>query len=440
MHRFALLLVGVGLGLVLLSCGSKPQVARVATTTVTDLSGNWNDTDARLTSGALIQDCFARPWLKKFTQDKSRAPKIRVRKIVNKTSEHIDAQVFVKNIERAMVNSGDVDVVAQGGHELDSVNDEQDMGASGRVSDESAPSIGNQEGADYVMTGRIACIADSADGKTAKLYKVTFELIDSTTARKVWIGDHEIKKMVKGRLADTCGGGEEAPAPVRAAKPRPGDVSYEQVAPAPMVTPGPGPGRQEVVDEGGRKVLFPTVRGAPAVIGCSDGEREAFADLNRWPTIAGCLASWPEHRSMRGFGTGAPCGDDLGPCAEPADACAAGWHVCGRDGNVNDLFGRVSATDCEQAAPGGIFSAGMSHCAAQQGCKYGLPVPSARAFPCFKDGWCSEPVCCGHGCGTGTCPDGVWPGKTHIAQGTDQGCARISSKRAGGVLCCKDGR
>ncbi len=184
--------VGFGSG-----CGPKRQVTRVATDSTTDLSGNWNDTDARLVSEAMIQDCFSRPWLKKFTTENSRAPKVRVYKIVNKTDEHIDAQVFVKNLERAMVNSGDVEVVAQKGSELDSVNEEQDYGASGRVSDESAPSIGNQEGADFVLVGRMASVLDQIEGKKAKLYKVTLELIHATTGKKVWMGDKEIKKVVE---------------------------------------------------------------------------------------------------------------------------------------------------------------------------------------------------------------------------------------------------
>lgn len=178
-------------------CGAKRTVSRVATDTQTDLSGRWNDTDARLTSEALIEDCFARPWLKRFADENGRPPKVRVRNIVNKTDEHIDAQVFVKNIERAMVNSGLVDVVAQTGAELESVNDEQDYGVGGRVSDESAPSVGNQEGADFVLVGRMASIVDQVEGTTAKLYKITFELINATSARKVWMGDHEIKKVVE---------------------------------------------------------------------------------------------------------------------------------------------------------------------------------------------------------------------------------------------------
>jgi penicillin-binding protein activator len=179
------------------SCGSKRSVSRVAANTQTDLSGNWNDTDARLTSEALIKDCFDKPWLKKFTTDKGRNPAVRVRQIVNKSDEHIDAQVFVKNIERAMVNSGVVDVVAQTGSEMGSANEERAYGASGAVSDESAPSIGNATGADYVLVGRIATIVDQIEGQKAKLYKVTFELIDSTTEKKVWMGDHEIKKVIE---------------------------------------------------------------------------------------------------------------------------------------------------------------------------------------------------------------------------------------------------
>lgn len=181
----------------LVGCGPKKSVARVDTGTTMDLSGNWNDTDARLTSEALIKDCFERPWLKKFNDDKGRPPKVRVRQIVNKTSEHIDAQVFVKNIERAMVNSGSVEVVAQTGSELGSIAEEQDYGASGRVSDESAPSIGNEEGADYVLVGRIASVIDQAEGQKVKFYKITFELIDATSAKKAWMGDHEIKKVVE---------------------------------------------------------------------------------------------------------------------------------------------------------------------------------------------------------------------------------------------------
>jgi hypothetical protein len=170
------------------------------------------------------------------------------------------------------------------------------------------------------------------------------------------------------------------------------------------------------------------------VVGCADGQREAFVDAAAFPNIAGCVASWPGKPSLRTPSTGKTCGDDAGECPSPGDACAPGWRVCGANGATADLL-QVSDQQCEQAG-GGRFSAAISHCMKQSGCVYDN---SATAnYPCFDSGWCSEPVCCGSDCGQfGACTDGIWKGKTHIPVGTDQGCGKASSARAGGILCCK---
>jgi len=196
-----IIFICVGLMTVTACAGPSQNVQRVSSDTQTDLSGKWNDTDAKLTSEALIGQCFSAAWLEDFKKDKKRKPVVRVRNIINKTDEHIDAQVFVKNIERAMVNSGKAKVVAQANAELGDVNAEQDYGASGRVSDTSAPSIGNQTGVDFVIVGRMASILDQVEGKKAKFYKITFELINSTSSEKEWIGDHEIKKVITQKSA-----------------------------------------------------------------------------------------------------------------------------------------------------------------------------------------------------------------------------------------------
>lgn len=187
-------------------------------------------------------------------------------------------------------------------------------------------------------------------------------------------------------------------------------------------------------DQGNVYKVSQGVKGEPGAIGCADGQREAFVDAAAFPAIAGCLASWNGTQSMRAPGTGAPCGDDRGECAVPADVCAAGWHVCGARGAIADLR-QVSAEQCEQAG-GGRFSSAISHCETQSGCTY--DTRPEGDYECFERGWCSETVCCGNDCGQfGSCTDGVWPGKTHIAQGTDQGCGATSARRAGGVLCCR---
>ena len=200
MKRQFKIVMGVLVSMSMMACistrGNSRQVTRVSADSQTDLSGNWNDTDARMVSDALLRDCFASAWIQNFVQEEGRKPAIRVRSIVNKTDEHIDSQVFIKNIERAVINSGKARVLAQKGAELGAVEEEQDRAVSGRLSDDSSVSVGNETGADYVVSVRVTSILDQVRGKQAKLYKVNMEMLHSSTGEKVWIGDHEIKKLV----------------------------------------------------------------------------------------------------------------------------------------------------------------------------------------------------------------------------------------------------
>ena len=194
--------------------------------------------------------------------------------------------------------------------------------------------------------------------------------------------------------------------------------------------------QDRITDERGRSVTIDHgPAGDPSVIGCADGRREAFLDLGRFPGIAGCLATWEGRQNLRSAPTGRPCGDELRICAVPADACASGWHVCGSSGSVQELR-QLSPEDCENAG-GGRFAAAISHCKSQRRSCEVDPDQEAR-YECYPKGWCSEPVCCGQDCGQfGNCRDGVWPRKTHIPFGQDQGCGSTESRRAGGVLCCR---
>ncbi len=178
-------------------------------------------------------------------------------------------------------------------------------------------------------------------------------------------------------------------------------------------------------------------KGDPRLVGCADGQREGFADVIAHPRIAGCLAAWTGTMSLREEPTGHPCGDDLGICESPADACAEGWHICGVEGFKTDLETHTTPKDCSERAGPGKFVSAMSHGQTQVLCP---PVSSATTeFPCFADGYCSEPVCCGQACAFGRCRDGVWPGETPISQGKAEGCGAATSARNGGIACCYDG-
>jgi hypothetical protein len=176
--------------------------------------------------------------------------------------------------------------------------------------------------------------------------------------------------------------------------------------------------------------------GDPAAVGCADGQREGFADLTKFPDIAGCLGVWDGEMTLRKGKTSKACGDDLEICGSPSDVCAVGWHLCGRDGDYKDLSERISGQECREGAGPGKFVAGISHVLAKKECAP-EPGPTTR-YPCLDEGFGAEPVCCGELCNYGKCKDSVWPGATPISVGKAQGCSSVTSDRNGGIMCCRD--
>ena len=193
-YRVAILIVGI----MLLSagCASTPKVERKEVDTTIDLSGRWNDTDSRLVSEEMIQDCLSRPWMGSY-KDKhgGRIPTLIVGRVKNRSHEHINVQTFVKDLERALINSGQVQFVASEG-EREGVREER-LNIAEHSSDETMKEAGQEIGADYMLIGTINTIRDDIEGKAVMFYQVDLELIDIEKNLKVWIGDKKIKKLIK---------------------------------------------------------------------------------------------------------------------------------------------------------------------------------------------------------------------------------------------------
>ena len=196
--KCALPVVALTLALPVVSCGggNNRTVQRTSADEVTDYSGRWNDTDARMVAEEMISDCLSRPWLNKFKEESGRAPVVRVRLVKNRSREHIDVNVFTKQIERALLNSGEIEFKAKT-DEINQLRAEQEEGASGYVADDSAPDIGNEAGVVFVLIGQINMMLDQSDNLLAKTYQITMELHNTTTAKKAWIGEKDIKKIIK---------------------------------------------------------------------------------------------------------------------------------------------------------------------------------------------------------------------------------------------------
>ena len=182
-------------GSLFLLAACNPTVTRVDSAAVTDLSGNWNDTDSRLVAEEMIQDVLSRGWLSKFNRAKGKAPTVIVGTVRNLSHEHINTRTFVADMERELINSGEVEFVASASdrEEVRSEVKDQDLNAT----DETRKAMGNEIGADFMLQGSINSIVDAVSGEQARFYQIDLTLIELGTNRKVWVGQKKIKKTVE---------------------------------------------------------------------------------------------------------------------------------------------------------------------------------------------------------------------------------------------------
>ncbi|NIQ96849.1 MAG: penicillin-binding protein activator LpoB [Desulfuromonadales bacterium] len=186
---------GILLLTVCLAAGCGTKVQRIDVGEVRDLSGRWNDTDSRLVAETMIEDCLSRPWLSEFVARSGKKPDIIVGRIVNRSSEHINTRTFVKDLERALINSGRAHFVASA-EEREGIREERlDMDLHASPKSRKAP--GMEAGADFMLIGSINSIVDRQGSERVVFYQVDLELVSMTDNRKVWIGDKKIKKYVK---------------------------------------------------------------------------------------------------------------------------------------------------------------------------------------------------------------------------------------------------
>lgn len=183
----------LALVLALPACSSK-VVSRIDPNEQVDLSGKWNDTDSRLVAEEMIADALGSPWLPRFHQSEGKSPTVITGSIRNKSMEHIASGTFLRDIERAMVNSGEVQVVASAEErgEVRAEREDQRLNAS----PETLKQMGREVGADYMLLGEINQINDREEGEEIRFYQIDLELIDIETNVKTWLGQKKIKKYV----------------------------------------------------------------------------------------------------------------------------------------------------------------------------------------------------------------------------------------------------
>jgi hypothetical protein len=181
-----------------LACGGGTTVERIDPGTTVDLSGFWNDADSRLVAEEMIADALGTPWRRQFMQrNGGELPTVIFGAVRNRSTEHIQVNTFLRDIERAFVNSGDVQVVADSDErgQIRTEREDQQLNST----PESRARLRNELGADYILMGEISSIEDVEGGREVIFYQVDLNLTDLESNVRVWVGQKKLKKFIQRR-------------------------------------------------------------------------------------------------------------------------------------------------------------------------------------------------------------------------------------------------
>jgi len=187
----------VALAVVVTGCSIK-RVERIDPNSVTDLSGRWNDADSRLVANELIAQSLAGTWARDWSAaNGGTAPTVIVGEFRNRTLEHIPIGTFVRDMERAYVQSNLVRVVASA-EERDEVRTER-ADQQTNATAETRARMAREMGARFMLQGDVQAIEDTEGRERIVFYQIDATLIDLETNAKTWIGQHKIKKYIQRR-------------------------------------------------------------------------------------------------------------------------------------------------------------------------------------------------------------------------------------------------
>lgn len=175
-------------------------VTRIAPEQAMDLSGRWNDVDSRVVAEALIKQSFESPygpnWAMRHAQaNGGQPPIVIVGTIKNRSMEHIQVGTFTRDLERAFVNSGIVQVVASRDERNELREERADMQDNAAANTRAR--TGSESGANYMLQGEIQTIEDREGGRSVMFYQIDVTLVDTQSNVRTWVGQHKIKKYIE---------------------------------------------------------------------------------------------------------------------------------------------------------------------------------------------------------------------------------------------------
>ncbi len=160
------------------------------------LSGYWSEGDAQRVVKTMMGQMLNAAWVGNFRQGQGRRPVVKLRGVIKRTDDrNVNEQYFGKQLERTLLNSGQVRVVAAAGQDDINVGERQRQART--ASDESVKTEGEELGADFTLQTVINSQNDTdGRGEAIRAYLVNMELVSVESNEKVWIGEEKIVKRI----------------------------------------------------------------------------------------------------------------------------------------------------------------------------------------------------------------------------------------------------
>jgi uncharacterized protein (TIGR02722 family) len=175
-------------------CNSSNRVQRADPREIVDYQPRFDEDDAREVSEHMIADALSQPWLDEWEAAHDARPVVIVGDVANDTSDYIETRLMTKALERELLRSGRVDIVAAA-DERDQLRAERRQGQDWSRP-ETVKRMAYELGADMMLIGWIGENVEVSRDRKRRIqyYQISLELVEVESNRKAWIGTHEIEK------------------------------------------------------------------------------------------------------------------------------------------------------------------------------------------------------------------------------------------------------
>lgn len=184
------ILLGVMFVIIFLISGCSPSSETVKDKNIPERDLTFDEKDSEYIADTLISSSLLAEWNTNFS--KKRKPTIVVGKIANESIEVLDVSLIAKNLERSLLNSGEVSFIASK-EKRESIRTDRKNQDDFTGKDKFIKYLKPLK-ADFFMSGQINSQIDSSVSPILKKYELSLNIINTKNATVVW---EDVQSIIK---------------------------------------------------------------------------------------------------------------------------------------------------------------------------------------------------------------------------------------------------